>query len=99
MIVTILRGETMEFQLNVLLNNVDHRTIGVCSNVLYSDKLVIQHCDKYGNPSRTEYVVDRQQAIELANQILKHYNDPSKKTTDALASVVVHNKELPNNED
>lgn len=76
----------MEFQLNVLLNNVDHRTIRVCSTVLYSDKLVIQHCDKYGNPSRTEYVVDRQQAIELANQILKHYNDPSKKTTDALAS-------------
>lgn len=27
-----------------------------------------------GNPSRTEYVVDRQQAIELASQILKHYN-------------------------
>lgn len=74
MIVTILRGEIMEFQLNVLLNNVDHRTIRVCSNVLYSDKLVIQHCDKYGNPSRTEYVVDRQQAIELASQILKHYN-------------------------
>lgn len=64
----------MEFQLNVLLNNVDHRTIRVCSNVLYSDKLVIQRCNKYGNPSRTEYVVDRQQAIELANQILKHYN-------------------------
>lgn len=64
----------MEFQLNVLLNNVDHRTIRVCSNVLYSDKLVIQHCDKYGNPSRNEYVVDRQQAIELASQILKHYN-------------------------
>ena len=64
----------MEFQLNVLLNNVDHRTIRVCSNVLYSDKLVIQHCAKYGNPSRTEYVVDRQQAIELASQILKHYN-------------------------
>lgn len=64
----------MEFQLNVLLNNVDHRTIRVCSNVLYSDKLEIQHCDKYGNPSRTEYVVDRQQAIELASQILKHYN-------------------------
>lgn len=75
MIVTILRGETMEFQLNVLLNNVDHRTIRVCSNVLYSDKLVIQRCNKYGNPSRTEYVVDRQQAIELANQILKHYNE------------------------
>ena len=64
----------MEFHLNVLLNNVDHRTIRVCSNVLYSDKLVIQHCDKYGNPSRTEYVVDQQQAIELASQILKHYN-------------------------
>ena len=61
----------MEFQLNVLLNNVDHRTIRVCSNVLYSDK---QRCNKYGNPSRTEYVVDRQQAIELANQILNHYN-------------------------
>lgn len=89
----------MEFQLNVLLNNVDHRTIRVCSNVLYSDKLVIQHCDKYGNPSRTEYVVDRQQAIELASQILKHYNDPSKKATDTKASVAVHNKELPNNED
>lgn len=65
----------MEFQLNVLLNNVDHRTIRVCSNVLYSDKLVIQRCDKYGNPCRTEYVVDRQQAIELASQILKHYNE------------------------
>ena len=64
----------MEFQLNVLLNNVDHRTIRVCSNVLYSDKLVIQRCNKYGNPSRTEYVVDRQQAIELASQILKYYN-------------------------
>lgn len=65
----------MEFQLNVLLNNVDHRTIRVCSDVLYSDKLVIQRCDKYGNPCRTEYVVDRQQAIELASQILKHYNE------------------------
>lgn len=72
----------MEFQLNVLLNNVDHRTIRVCSNVLYSDKLVIQRCNKYGNPSRTEYVVDRQQAIELASQILKHYNEDQPNNED-----------------
>jgi hypothetical protein len=72
----------MEFQLNVLLNNVDHRTIRVCSNVLYSDKLVIQRCNKYGNPSRTEYVVDRQQAIELASQILKHYNEEQPNNED-----------------
>lgn len=82
MIVTILRGEIMEFQLNVLLNNVDHRTIRVCSTVLYSDKLVIQRCNKYGNPSRTEYVVDRQQAIELASQILKHYNEEQPNNED-----------------
>lgn len=82
MIVTILRGEIMEFQLNVLLNNVDHRTNRVCSTVLYSDKLVIQRCNKYGNPSRTEYVVDRQQAIELANQILKHYNEEQPNNED-----------------
>lgn len=82
MIVTILRGEIMEFQLNVLLNNVDHRTIRVCSTVLYSDKLVIQRCNKYGNPSRTEYVVNRQQAIELANQILKHYNEEQPNNED-----------------
>ena len=72
----------MEFQLNVLLNNVDHRTIRVCSNVLYSDKLVNQRCNKYGNPSRTEYVVDRQQAIELASQILKHYNEEQPNNED-----------------
>lgn len=65
----------MEVKIETLLNNVDPRTIKVYSSNLYPSKLVIQHCGVYGNPNKTEYIIDHQQAVHLAKQILKHYNE------------------------
>lgn len=67
----------LDLELDVRLNHVDYRRIGFKQDVLHKDNIVITHSNKNGVMSKTQYVIDKYQAIKMANAILNHYKEAS----------------------
>lgn len=72
----------LDEQINVLLNHVDPRTVYIRTDILHRDNIVFQHGGKNGLPSKTEYVITKQQAIALAKSILQHYKQEEQTIED-----------------